>query len=133
VLVRNKHPDVRRNRILSHRPFDSVIWLITNVVKGPGIGVAYRLVNEAAGKPHKVLVNHDRLKEFKEDRLITSTTMTTAPSATDHTDGYVKTRAELKVKMPAQRISKQSGPYSFLVLFEDNTQSWTDDVSPLLR
>jgi len=133
VLVRNKRPDVRRNRILSHRPFDSAIWLITDLVKGPGIGVAYRLVNEATGKPHKGLVNHDRLKEFKADRSITPSTTTTAPTTTDHTDGHAKKRTELRIMKPAQRILRQSGPYRFLVLFEDNTQSWTDDVSPLLR
>ena len=90
VLVRNKRPDVRRNRILSHQPFDSAIWLITDLVKGPGIGVAYRLVNETTGKPHKGLVNHDRLKEFKADRSFTPSTTTTALTTTDHTDGHAK-------------------------------------------
>ena len=36
VLLLNKRPDVQRNRILGHRPYNSPIWLIIDVVSGQG-------------------------------------------------------------------------------------------------
>jgi len=68
VLLEDTRPDTRQYRILSHRRFDKVPYYITAEVANNQCGPAYRLVHVETGKPHKNLVNGDRLKPYFKDR-----------------------------------------------------------------
>ena len=55
------------------------------------------------------------------------------PTSTADDDNHTKTSVMPRVKAPARKILRQNGPHNFLVLFEDDSKQWTDDVAPMLK
>jgi len=152
VLVEDRRIKPHSDSVLTHRPYNLGPFFVSEIVKGKDdIGQAYRLVDCNTGKPYRRLVSADRLKSYTADRVdftarlprLTSQNVDRQSteqqqSTNSKTENIVADRAQDALPKdchPAVRILKErtrGKRKEFYVLFENNTRSWCDFVTPML-
>jgi len=132
VMLQTFRPDVKNNKILTYKPFTGP-YIITGIFASDGCGEAYRLVDESTGKPLRRLITGDRLKIYHTDPQ--GTARATSPGQeVRNQPTKIRDNKKNKVMVEAKCILRQAGKNNYLVLFSDNTKSWTNHVSEgLLR
>ena len=67
VLLEDRAVKPNSNVVLTKRPFRGP-YLITDIIKGPGYGASYRLIEVSSGRTHRYLVSSERLKAYDDNR-----------------------------------------------------------------
>jgi len=134
VLLQDKRVKFNSDQVLTKRPFQGP-YFIADIVQGQAdIGQAYKLINEKTGKTLPSLISGDRLKEYRvEDRSELDKRLPGAkpreavlsPSPVDKSNDW---EAALRI-LRERTVNKKK---EWLVLFNDKSQWWCDDVTPAL-
>jgi len=156
VLLCDKRIRPHSDKVVTHRPFNAGPFFIADIVQGQaGIGKAFRLIDVESGKSVNKLVSGDRLKAYMTDRTHFSSKLPRlmqdrSDADSDKADNSNQSQGAfgptdklipspqtetLPGLEPAKRIIRermQKGKREFLVLFQDGSTYWCDEVTPLL-
>ena len=118
VLILDPRVQPGSSQVLTHRQYTGP-YFIVDIIRGPKIGVAYKLVDVNTGKPIRALIGGDRLKKYTaDDRNKLDSRLPgigkqrkvkiSEPEPTDHTnsDGF-----ELAIRIEREKISKGKKQY----------------------
>ena len=68
VLLKDARIKPNSDAVITHKPYAQPVYYIADIVKGDGIGEAYRLINADSGVSLKRLVPSDRLRPWNNER-----------------------------------------------------------------
>jgi len=154
VLLKDGRIKPHSDVVVTHKPYSSTVYYIADIVQGPGIGVAYKLIDANSGVSMRRLVTSDRLRPLDNDRELLKSRLPPlydkdagVPSATNEHEAVSRSKQTTNERdkagktsdcnnwYPAIRVvqQKKSGnSVRYKVLFEDGTYDWYKQISPLL-
>ena len=122
------------DQVLTHRRYIGP-YIIAEVVQGSKIGAAYKLVHWESGRALKSLIGADRLKKYTADER---------ENLSDKLPGIKKSEVKKAEPLPqdleegfepAKKIVRQrtvNGKIQYLVLFQDKSSHWCEEVTNAL-